>query len=250
MVKAHDFLDSKRAYLFPAIYLQDLACPRCRGGKNSGYDTCPQCDRAPLESYPDNLGFGMFARLNEQTSVHMFRYKDSDDVDGRLIVEALLLRGLGEAIRTPYIGIDLITTIPSLSGRPGVHPLYTLTELAARKHGVENKVKRLLTASPGATTERRVQRGVFDVDSEKIAGKAILLIDDTWTSGGNMRSGVLALREAGAREVNCIALARWVNLGSDWGGNDIWQQAAESRLDFGRYSFFSGTLAPPFLRDS
>lgn len=237
MVKADEYLDSKRAYLFPAIHLQDLACPRCRGGKNSGYPTCPQCERALLESHPDNLGFGMFARLNEQTSVYMFRYKDNDDVDGKLIVEALLLRGIGEAMLTPYIGIDLITTIPSLSGRTGIHPLHMLTERAARKLGVGDKVTPLLTACPGAKTERRVQRGAFEVEREKVAGKAILLIDDTWTSGGNMRSGVLALREAGAREVNAIALARWVNPGSEWGGNEIWAQAAENRLDFGRYSF-------------
>lgn len=39
----------------------------------------------------------------------------------------------------------------------------------------------------------------------------VLLIEDTWTSGGNAQSAALALRRAGAASVTILALARWLN---------------------------------------
>jgi orotate phosphoribosyltransferase len=38
----------------------------------------------------------------------------------------------------------------------------------------------------------------------------ILLLEDTWTSGGNAQSAALSLRRAGAVTVTVLALARWL----------------------------------------
>ena len=42
-------------------------------------------------------------------------------------------------------------------------------------------------------------------------GRHVLLIKDTWTSGGNAQSAALTLRNAEAANVTIVALARWLN---------------------------------------
>ena len=38
----------------------------------------------------------------------------------------------------------------------------------------------------------------------------MLLIDDTWTSGGHAQSAALALRQAGATRISALIVARWL----------------------------------------
>jgi adenine/guanine phosphoribosyltransferase-like PRPP-binding protein len=38
----------------------------------------------------------------------------------------------------------------------------------------------------------------------------VLLIDDTWTTGGHAESAALALRKAGAAQVSALVVARWL----------------------------------------
>lgn len=44
----------------------------------------------------------------------------------------------------------------------------------------------------------------------------VLLIDDTWTSGGHSQSAALALRYAGAEYITLLVLARWLSEGFDY----------------------------------
>ena len=39
----------------------------------------------------------------------------------------------------------------------------------------------------------------------------VLVIDDTWATGGRAQSLVLSLRDAGASHVSVLVLARWLN---------------------------------------
>ena len=39
----------------------------------------------------------------------------------------------------------------------------------------------------------------------------VLLLDDTWTSGGHAQSATLALRAAGAAHVSVLVIGRWLN---------------------------------------
>jgi hypoxanthine-guanine phosphoribosyltransferase len=43
-----------------------------------------------------------------------------------------------------------------------------------------------------------------------VRGRHVLLIEDTWTSGGNAQSTALTLRHGGAVSVTIVALARWL----------------------------------------
>lgn len=51
-----------------------------------------------------------------------------------------------------------------------------------------------------------------------LSGMAVLLIDDTWTTGANAQSAAATLKAAGARTVAAVVIGRHVNRG--WGRND------------------------------
>lgn len=53
----------------------------------------------------------------------------------------------------------------------------------------------------------------FTVTSNNADGRHVLLIDDTWTSGGHALSATLALRASGADQISVLVLARWLTLG-------------------------------------
>ena len=43
-----------------------------------------------------------------------------------------------------------------------------------------------------------------------VSGQNVLLLDDTWASGGHAESAAAALKRAGAARVTILALARWM----------------------------------------
>ena len=45
----------------------------------------------------------------------------------------------------------------------------------------------------------------------------MLLLDDTWATGGHAQSAVLGLRAAGAAHVSLLVVARWIK--ADFGDN-------------------------------
>jgi phosphoribosylpyrophosphate synthetase len=64
---------------------------------------------------------------------------------------------------------------------------------------------------------RAVNLRHFSCDLSLPAGSHVLLIDDTWATGGHAHSAALALRKVGARTVSLLVVARWLK--EDYGGN-------------------------------
>ncbi|MGH3813091.1 MAG: hypothetical protein ACRDUV_11635 [Pseudonocardiaceae bacterium] len=48
--------------------------------------------------------------------------------------------------------------------------------------------------------------------NSQVRDRHVLLIEDTWTSGGNAQSAALTLRRGGAASVTIVALARWLTV--------------------------------------
>lgn len=100
--------------------------------------------------------------------------------------------------------------MPSVrTDRTGEHPLHVV----AKRAGLTLPEIRLLT-SERTGPERRVTtagRFVLAVDGQ-VRGRHVLLIEDTWTSGGNVQSATLTLRRGGAASVTIVTLARWLKL--------------------------------------
>jgi adenine/guanine phosphoribosyltransferase-like PRPP-binding protein len=47
----------------------------------------------------------------------------------------------------------------------------------------------------------------------RMSGQHVLLVDDTWATGGHGESAAAALKRAGAARVTLLVLARWLNMG-------------------------------------
>ena len=98
--------------------------------------------------------------------------------------------------------------VPSGRGRLGPHPLQALVSG--------------YLALPWVTLQARAGCGPLarDLDPERfeaprpVTGAAVLLLDDTWTSGGTMQSAAVALKRAGARSVAAVVLGRHVESGA------------------------------------
>jgi len=106
--------------------------------------------------------------------------------------------------------------VPSSSReRDESHPLRRIVGELARP--TRERYERLLTRSPVVVQERTFDARKYDV-ARTLAGEAVLLIDDTWTTGSGAQSAAAALRQAGAGPVAAVVIGRHVKRG--WRQND------------------------------
>jgi hypothetical protein len=103
-------------------------------------------------------------------------------------------------------GPAAVATVPTGQGRPGRHPL---EDIAAACLGLPAVP---LTVNPAAGHDRGVTVGWLRVGAP-VGGADVVVVDDTWVSGGSAQSAAAALKLAGARHVAVIVLGRHVNDG-------------------------------------
>jgi hypothetical protein len=132
-------------------------------------------------------------------------------------------------------GPEAVAVVPSGQGRPGAHPLAGLVRSC-----VEQPLVRLSVRS-GEIHARGVNPGWVGVMG-RVDGGDVLVVDDTWVSGGSAQSVAAALKLAGARRVAVVVLGRHVNpadprsaaflesVGAADGGGDAWARRAACRL--------------------
>ena len=76
---------------------------------------------------------------------------------------------------------------------------------------------RLLTRPGADAWGRALDPGRFRAPGS-VAGQVVLLLDDTWTSGGAAQSAAVALKRAGARSVAVVVAGRHLPAITDSGG--------------------------------
>lgn len=191
-------------------WMPGVTCSRCAGIPSTGYDRCRSCDSLALLLHkPDRLGFVTYAYLPHQSGNVMYRYKDPSPpvAATRVLTLALayaLTRHLGCAAASGYGPPDSWAVIPSLK-RDGPHPLAGLAAPWLRELRTVD-----LSKAPGATPTRDHRPQNFRVGSD-VTGRHVLLLDDTWASGGHAHSAAAALKQAGAARVTVLVLARWLD---------------------------------------
>ncbi len=106
-------------------------------------------------------------------------------------------------------GPQAFVVVPSGQGRAGAHPLAGLARSC-----VELPLVRLAVAAPESHI-RGVNPGWVRVADRAggtlVAGRDVLVVDDTWVSGGSAQSVAAALKLAGAHRVAVVVLGRHVN---------------------------------------
>jgi hypothetical protein len=197
-------------------------CACCRGPARRGFARCFHCG-LHAESAPgllaDVVAPVACAPKGSRLATDLWVYKSARSgaraAGGTLL--AMLLVFLREEGPGVWQGAGMpvpacACVVPSGRGRPGPHPLQALVRGCLALPWVP------LVARPGADTWGRVlDPGRFCVP-RPLTGQGVLLLDDTWTSGGTAQSAAVALKRAGARSVAVVVVGRHLAAITDTGG--------------------------------
>ncbi len=186
-------------------------CVSCRGTAGRGFARCFHCG-LHAESAPgllaDVVAPVACAPKGSRLATDLWLYKSgrtgSREAGAALLAMLLVfLRDTAPGIWRAAASVPTCAcVVPSGRGRPGPHPLQALV------HGCLALPWAALVARPGGDTwARAVDPGRFRAP-RPLDGAAVLLLDDTWTSGGTAQSAAVALKRAGARWVAVVVLGR------------------------------------------
>lgn len=202
------------------VHRRGKTCQICRGPLlNSKPWTCTRC-HGYKEAYgpraADRLGSVIYGCKGLESGDLMHRYKepraDAGDVLLVTALAALAFRHNGCVDSLAGAPIRRCATVPSLRRIGTEHPLRAIL-LQLLSHQTEILVAPTQPAARANDSQRReVNPDFYDVLTPVPQGSHVLVIDDTWVSGGHAQSVAMALKNAGAQQVSVLAIARWVDL--------------------------------------
>ena len=188
----------------------------------AGYVRCYACAHGRLVL--DAMAPISYSVAREQLHHALASYKRLDgEVARRLgaILAAILWRFLAEHERclATAAGIDrfdLVTTVPSGNPRKDeTHPMcHIVGELV---EPTRDRYQRLLRRTDTDVPDRTFSGSKFHA-TQPCHGQAVLLIDDTWTTGASAQSAAAALKAAGAGPTAAVVIGRHLN--REWHQND------------------------------
>jgi hypothetical protein len=187
-------------------------CASCRAPLRRGYARCFQCDRH-AESAPGMLADVVapvaYAPKGSRLARDLWLYKSAEPGSAEAAAElrALLLVFLRDHGRRVWQQARMTVpthacVVPSCRGRPGPHPLRALLRGFLALPWTE-----LLPQAGADRWGRDLDPDRFRAPGQ-LTGAAVLLLDDTWTSGASVQSAAVALKQAGARSVAAVVLGR------------------------------------------
>ena len=203
-------------YLYNPVRQDGRTCVVC-ATPVSGRRRCYKCDlQGQHDGLADVAAFLTYAVAGQQSGYVMRGYKAPQPLpEHRTIVTLLVYVGLARHAKCSAVlaGMPVThwATVPSLPAKPGAHPFHELAGRLAPGREVR------LTAAESVEYARAVRPDHFGVQGSLSERSHVLLMDDTWASGGHAQSAVLTLRRAGAAHVSLLVAARWIN--RDYGGN-------------------------------
>lgn len=200
------------------LFFNYLNCPVCKLKTENGF-ICKNCrkkskiDKLISAAHSDDLLI--------KSMIHQFKYSNAKSLCE--ILSQLLLKFLNKnkylEITTDKIKDFIIVPVP-------LHWLrlrqrgYNQAELIAKKISLEfkienyNALKRIKNNKPQVETENRSERianvmEIFTIkNNKKIRGKIVLLVDDVATTRSTLNECAKVLKNAGAKQVWGITIAR------------------------------------------
>jgi hypothetical protein len=177
----------------------------------------------------------------------MHDYKEHDNpairAENADVVGAILARYLvdhGEDLRRVTGGWDVMTAVPSKSGRPGRPALAVALQLYENLVG---GVDDLLDPGPGSIGHYSPHEEGFTVPVA-VDGKRVLLLDDTFTTGATLQSAAHALNEEGAQVVGGLVVARKINPSSRFPESiSVWERQNRRTFSFSDRPFWASSAS-------
>jgi hypothetical protein len=206
-------------YLRNTVPIHGETCAKCRGSwkMKDEYATCWPCEFKYDSSTADVVGSMVYAVSESQSNKLMRAYKDTPP-SAQMLQRVTSLVSLGVRAHFDCAGALLggtltkWATVPSTKTIPSIHPLRSkiLTPLLGEQH--EIVVAATEAANCKSESERReLDTSLYEVRSAIPASARVLLIDDTWTTGGHIQSVAMALKQAGAEKVAALCVARFMD---------------------------------------
>lgn len=201
-----------------------------------GYGRCYAC--AHGGRWLDAMAPISYSVSGEQLHHALASYKRLSGPGARhfaLGLAAVLWRHLAghERCLAAAVGTDafaLVTTVPSSQReRAETHPLHLLVADLVRP--ARERYARVLERSDVPVDPHRFSAEKYSCRGD-LAGRSVLLIDDTWTTGANAQSAAAALKAAGASRVGALVIGRFVNRG--WRHNDRHLRTLAQPFDWNR----------------
>jgi hypothetical protein len=191
-------------------------CRTCRGPTPVGLARCYQCDLARSQAgelLADTVAPIAYAVRGGRLAGDLWRYKSdrAGAAESAARLGAMLAGYLADHGESVWRAAGMAAApaaaavVPSGRGRPGGHPLPAVVRSC-----VDVPLVGLSVAPQEAAHVRGVDPRWLRVDGP-VAGADVLVVDDTWVSGGSAQSAAVALKLAGARRVAIIVLGRHVN---------------------------------------
>jgi predicted amidophosphoribosyltransferase len=197
-------------------------CSTCHQFVKPEYDRCYSCatgsrvlDTVVPITYSEHLG---------QMHTALRAYKNSLPQNRRHVairLTAILWRFLEAhepciAHAAQSAGFDIVTTVPSSSKeRDQAGHLRQIVEWCGPIRDRHQRV--LAPTGVVADGDRDFSVGRYEAIGD-VAGAEILLVDDTWTTGGHAQSAAWALRQAGAGKVAAVVIGRHFHADYEVGG--------------------------------
>jgi phosphoribosylpyrophosphate synthetase len=125
---------------------------------------------------------------------------------------------------------DAVTIVPSSRGRADPHPLERVVRMDTRH---ARTYRSLLRPGSHQVHHRHGSDQAFDVQVP-VAGREVLLIDDTFTSGAEVQSAASALHLRGAYVTAVVVIGRYLDLDFSDSVRTLWERARRHPFDFTR----------------
>jgi phosphoribosylpyrophosphate synthetase len=193
-------------------------CRTCQGPVGAGFARCYQCELALSQAgglLADVVAPIAYAVRGGPLAEDLRRYKSdritaADAAAAAARLRAMLAAFLADRGNSVWAAAGMtagpaaVAVVPSGQGRPGAHPLVGMVRSCVALPLVR------LAVAPEEIHTRGVNPGWVRV-GDPVAGADVLVVDDTWVSGGSAQSTAAALKLAGARRVAVVVLGRHVN---------------------------------------
>ncbi|MGH2850839.1 MAG: hypothetical protein ACRDLP_09505 [Solirubrobacteraceae bacterium] len=192
-------------------------CSVCSTFIDPGYARCIPCSGAGDElasvvaiTYSEHLG---------QIHTVLRGYKDGPETQRRYMMirlTAILWRFLEAheacvATSAAVTEFDLVVTVPSSTVTTN-QARGNLRQIVEWCSPIADRFDPILQPTDAVASGREISSRRY-ATTDRIDGKAVLLIDDTWVGGGHARSAAATLRAAGASTVAALVIGRHMNPG-------------------------------------
>lgn len=238
MATAKQYTDPYMAAYRRVPPVGDRVCSVCHTGTPTGDTVCNSClvtmgqVTHPVRSV---LPISLYEVPDQYWNILRY-YKDDPrpEVRSQLgTVLAATLARFGAAHWDCIVGMmrgdpTIVTTVPSSGRRTGEHPLTRAVRRSARLRALYDEV---LTKGPGTIGHRRAADDGF-IAVRPLKGERVLLIEDTFTTGGRTQSAASALWLAGASSIGVVSAGRVID--PDWNENcqRVWAYARRTPFTF------------------